>query len=162
MAKRRANTEGNVYQRGDGRWEGRLSYLDSATGERKRVSVYAATKKLALAELDKVKDRLAEDKPVKDATATVAAWLAQWRSTTLAASDRKSATVELYSNLSRKHLEPAPFGVLRLDRLNRPGNPGGSDVPRVWRCRYTWFQATGWADWCSSSNSIGVRIPSAE
>lgn len=37
-----------------------------------------------------------------------------------------------------------------------------ADVPRVRRCRRTWFQATGWVDWCSSSNSIGVRIPRAE
>jgi hypothetical protein len=36
------------------------------------------------------------------------------------------------------------------------------DVPRVWWCRHVWFQATGWADWCSSSNSTGVRIPRAE
>lgn len=39
-------------------------------------------------------------------------------------------------------------------------------MPWVWWCRHGWFQATGWADWiglvCSSSNSPGVRIPSAE
>ena len=27
--------------------------------------------------------------------------------------------------------------------LKRTGNPGDSDVPWVWRCRHTWFQATG-------------------
>jgi integrase len=36
-----------------------------------------------------------------------------------------TATRELYSNLSRKHLEPAPFGATRLDRL-RP-----SDVKKL-------------------------------
>jgi hypothetical protein len=45
--------------------------------------------------------------------------------------------------------------------LNRPGSAGG-DVPRVLRCRHSWFQATGWADWCGSSNSIGVRMPRAD
>ncbi|OBI19055.1 integrase [Mycobacterium sp. E2327] len=117
MAKRAANGRGSVRQRPDGRWEARLSYVDSATGKRKRVSVYAATQKLVLAELDKVQDRLDEGKPPKDATSTVAAWLVHWRATTLAASDRKAATKELYANLSRKHLEAEPFGLLRLDRL---------------------------------------------
>jgi integrase len=60
MAKRAANGRGAVRQRADGRWEARLSYVDSATGQRKRVSVYGATQKLALAELDKVQDRLEE------------------------------------------------------------------------------------------------------
>ena len=46
--------------------------------------------------------------------------------------------------------------------LSRPGESADFDVPRVWWCRYGWFQATGWADWCSSSISTGVRIPSAE
>lgn len=117
MAKRRANSEGSVYQRPDGRWEARLSYIDKDTGVRKRVSVYGPTQKLALVELGKVRDRLEEGKPPKDASATVASWLAHWRATTLAASDRKAATRELYVSLSRKYLDPAPFGEIRLDRL---------------------------------------------
>ncbi|AYE95810.1 site-specific integrase [Mycobacterium paragordonae] len=121
MAKRRANSEGNIYQRADGRWEGRLSYIDPATGSRKRVSAYGATQKAVLAELGKIRDRLEEGKPPKDATTTIEAWLKHWRETTLAASDRKPATRELYSNLSRKHLEPAPFGMMSLDRL-RPAH----------------------------------------
>jgi integrase len=54
----------------------------------------------------------------------VGAWLAHWRATTLAASDRKGSTKELYANLSRKHLEPEPFGANRLDRL-RPSHIEG-------------------------------------
>jgi hypothetical protein len=100
-----------------GRWEGRLSYIDPDTGRRKRVSAYGPTQKAALAELGKIRDRMEEGKPPKDATVTVAAWMARWRETTLAASERKPATQELYSNLSQKHIEPAPFGAVRLDRL---------------------------------------------
>lgn len=55
----------------------------------------------------------------------VGAWLAHWRGTTLAASDRKQATRALYENLSRLHLEPEPFGAIRLDKL-RP-----SDVEKL-------------------------------
>ena len=125
VAKRRANSQGNVYQRPNGRWEARLRYRDPATGEQKRVSVYGATQKAALAELKKVRDRIDEGQPPRDATTTVAQWLAHWRATTLAASDRKAATRELYANLSRKHLEGAPIGHVRLDRL-RP-----SDVEKM-------------------------------
>jgi len=114
-----------VYQRANGRWEARLRYRDPATGQDKRVSVYGRTQKAALAELDKARDRIKAGQPPRDATTTVAAWLAHWRGTTLAAGDRKPATRELYSNLSRKHLEPAPFGATRLDRL-RP-----SDVEKL-------------------------------
>ena len=58
---------------------------------------------------------------MKDATRTVGDWLAHWRATTLAASDRKESTRVLYANLCRKHLESAPFGAIPLDRL-RPTN----------------------------------------
>ena len=125
MAKRRANSEGSVRQRPDGRWEARLSYLDPDSGVRRRVSVYAATQKAALAELDKVQDRITEGQPPKDASRTIGDWLAHWRGTTLAASDRKASTKELYANLARKHLEPEPFGSTRLDRL-KP-----SDIERL-------------------------------
>lgn len=121
MAKRRANSQGNVYQRPNGRWEARLRYTDPATGEHKRVSVYGPTQKAALAELKKVRDRIDEGQPPRDASTTVAAWMAHWRATTLAASDRKPATKELYVNLARKHIEAAAIGNTRLDRL-RPSD----------------------------------------
>jgi integrase len=125
VAKRRANSEGNVYQRPNGRWEARLRYTDPGTGERKRVSVYGATQKAALAELKKVRGRIDEGQPPRDATTTVAAWMAHWRATTLAASDRKPATKELYATLSRKHIEGVAVGRVQLDRL-RP-----SDVEKM-------------------------------
>jgi integrase len=51
----------------------------------------------------------------------VASWLAHWRATTLAASDRKPATRELYANLSRVHLETGALGETTLARL-RPSD----------------------------------------
>jgi integrase len=66
-------------------------------------------------------DRLDAGAPVKDASSTVGDWLAHWRATSLAASDRKESTRVLYANLCRRHLEPAPFGVIRLDKL-RPSD----------------------------------------
>ena len=120
MAKR-ANGEGNVYQRANGTWEARFSYLDPATGARRRISFYGPTAKAVRDKLKTARERLDAGAPVKDATRTVGDWLAHWRATTLAATDRKKSTRVLYASLCRKHLEPAPFGAIPLDRL-RPTN----------------------------------------
>jgi integrase len=120
MAKR-ANGEGNVRQRGNGRWEARLTYTDTETGQVKRLSFYGATAKAARAEMKKARERLDAGAPVKDASSTVGDWLAHWRATTLAVSDRKESTHTLYGLLSRRYLEPAPFGATPLDRL-RPSD----------------------------------------
>lgn len=121
MAKKRSNGEGNVYQRPNGTWEARLSHLDPATGQRKRQSFYGPTAASVRAKLKEARARLDAGAPVKDATRTVGDWLTHWRATTLAASDRKESTRLLYATLSRKHLEAAPFGAIRLDRL-RPSD----------------------------------------
>jgi integrase len=121
MTTRRANGEGNVYQRPDGLWAGRVRYTDPATGQRKRLSVYGTSAKQARAKLKQARDRLEAGAPPKDATRTVADWLKHWRATTLAASDRKESTRELYATLCRRHLESGQFGAIRLDRL-RPSD----------------------------------------
>lgn len=121
---KRANGEGNVRQRPNGSWEGRLSYVDESTGKRKRVSFYGRTATEVRGKIKEARGRLDAGVPPKDATVTVAEWLTHWRSTTLRASDRKETTRELYANLSRKHLEPAPFGATRMDRL-RPSTVEG-------------------------------------
>jgi integrase len=118
---KRANGEGNVYQRANGTWEARFSYLDPGTGQRRRVSFYGPTAKAVRDKMNAARGRLETGAPVKDATLSVGNWLAHWRVTSLAASDRKESTRVLYGNLSRCHLEPAPFGVIALDRL-RPSD----------------------------------------
>jgi integrase len=116
MAKR-ANGEGNFRQRPNGRWEGRVSYVDPLTDKRRSVSVYGATAAECRKELKKVRKRVEEGQPAKDAPDTVRSWLASWRDSSLAASDRKVTTKAQYEMLSRKHLEPEPFGATRLDKL---------------------------------------------
>jgi integrase len=71
--------------------------------------------------MNDARDRIAEGAPVRDATRSVADWLAHWRATTLAASSRKESTQVLYAGLCRSHLEVAPFGLIPLDRL-RPSD----------------------------------------
>ena len=119
-----------------------MSYVDAETGERQRLSFYAPTAKGAAAKMKKARERLEAGSPVKDATLTVAAWMVRWRSTTLAVSDRKAATIEQYTLLARKHIESAPIGAIGLDRLKpsdvealiltmrtkmKPGKPTGDD-----------------------------------
>jgi integrase len=86
-------------------------------GDTKRYVAYGRTRKDVRDKLDTARERLKAGAPVRDATSTVGNWSAHWRATALAASDRKDTTKTLYANLSRCHLEPAPFGAIPLDRL---------------------------------------------
>ena len=90
-----ANGEGSIYKRTrDGkvvRYEGAVSYIDG-DGKTKRHTVYGRTRQDVRDKLELARDRLNAGAPVKDATRTVGDWLAQWRATTLAASDRKEST----------------------------------------------------------------------
>lgn len=123
MAKN-ANGEGSIYKRmRDGkvvRYEGAISYAGD-DGRTKRHTVYGRTRQDVRDRLKEARERLDAGAPVRDATRTVGDWLAQWRATTLAASDRKESTRELYARLCRCHLEPTPFGAIRLDKL-RPSD----------------------------------------
>ena len=108
MAKR-ANGEGNVYQRANGTWEARFSYLDPDTGVRRRVSFYGPSAKAVRDKLKTARERLDAGAPVKDATRTVGDWLAHWRATTLAASatarSRRGCSTRIFavSTWSQRH-----------------------------------------------------------
>lgn len=117
MAKRRSNGEGTFHQRENGTWAGRLTWDDPETGKRKRVAFYGPTQRAVRQKMKDARERLDDGKPPKDASTTVADWMAHWRATTLAVSDRKESTRSLYDSLSRKHLESAPFGLTPLDKL---------------------------------------------
>jgi hypothetical protein len=116
---KRAHGEGTVRQRPSGDWEARLSYLDPATGCRRRISVYAKTAEEVRAKLDAARDRIKEQAPAKDSPQRLADWLTHWYDTALEASPRKQSTKTLYRNLARKHLSPAPLGATPLDRLRK-------------------------------------------
>ncbi len=118
MAKR-ANGEGSIFKRADGTWSGELSYRDD-DGRSKRRTVYGGTQVEVRRKHDDLRDRLAAGAPLKDATMSLAAWLDDWTTKALPASDRKQATVDLYANIARKHLVPA-LGSRALDRL-RPSD----------------------------------------
>jgi integrase len=118
---KRANGEGSIYQRSDGRWCSAIVADDPVTGARHRTVLYGKTRTEVRHKLKAATERAEAGGPVRDAKATVAAWLAQWRATALKASNRKPTTQELYETLSKKHLEAGEFGALALDRV-RPSD----------------------------------------
>jgi integrase len=122
MAKR-ANGEGNVYQRPNGTWQARISYIDDA-GVRRRASFYGPMAAIVRAKMKDARSRIDAGAPVKDATRTVGDWLNHWCATTLAVSGRKETTKSMYASLAKKHVSDL-LGSITLDRL-RP-----SDVERL-------------------------------
>lgn len=115
-----ANGEGSIYKRMRGGKQtgyiGAVSFTGES-GQPKRHMVYGKTRTQVRDKMKAVRERLDNGASVKDSRRNLADWLAHWRATTLAASDRKASTKELYANLSRRHLEADPFGSIRLDRL---------------------------------------------
>ena len=118
MAKR-ANGESSLFKRADGKWSAEISYRDD-DGHTKRRTVYGRTQAEVRTKLDGLRERLEAGAPLKDATITLAAWLEDWTTKALPASDRKQATIDLYTNIARKHLIPG-LGSRPLDRI-RPSD----------------------------------------
>ncbi|MGZ6862671.1 MAG: hypothetical protein ACXVF8_14675, partial [Blastococcus sp.] len=118
MAKR-GNGEGSIFKRANGRWYSALTYRDDF-GEVKRREVSGRTQAEVRAKLREIRDRVEAGAPVKDAATTVGAWLDDWTTKALPASDRKQATIDLYTTIACRHLAPK-VGNVPLDRL-RPSD----------------------------------------
>lgn len=117
MAKRRGNSEGSITKRPNGTYQGQMRYVDPHTRASKRASVYGKTSAECRTKLKVILERLDDGAPARDAKETVGVWMNRWRTTSLAASDRKPTTKHLYDSLSRKHLEAGVIADVRLDRV---------------------------------------------
>lgn len=115
MAKARANGEGNIRQRADGRWEVRVTIgIDFATGEPNRISRYASTQEEAvklLHELSYIRDT----SPKNFETITLGEWLDLCLEVYMKNS-LKQSTYLSYEGYIRVHLKPA-LGNLQLRDL---------------------------------------------
>ncbi|MDM4721026.1 tyrosine-type recombinase/integrase [Micromonospora sp. WMMA1363] len=113
--RKRANGEGTVYQRADGRWEG-AGYVQAADGSSRRVRVYGATRKEAA---DKLAVKLADSHrglpATADPTLTVADYLTRWL-TTVVVHQVRPTTYANYDTYVRQFLIPA-LGHRRLAAL---------------------------------------------
>lgn len=144
MAKKRANGEGNIRKRSDGRWEGRYTAgYDPQTGKRIIKNVLGKTQAEVKAKLTKALEACKELDVVRTDEYTVAEWLRLWydlyaepnvRPTT-AASYRRS--IELYviprigdiklNRLTSRELQKLYKDLLengRLREVQKEKNPG--------------------------------------
>ncbi|MEU3449354.1 tyrosine-type recombinase/integrase [Streptomyces thermolilacinus] len=112
--KARANGEGTIYQRNDGRWEA-ASYVLAADSNRKRVRVYGTTRREAA---DKLAEKIADSNrglPVATADSTVSDYLTYWLGS-VAIHRLRENTHTRYAACVRLHLIPG-LGRKKLARL---------------------------------------------
>ncbi|MFD7631536.1 tyrosine-type recombinase/integrase [Streptomyces sp. NPDC059851] len=112
--KTRANGEGTIYQRKDGRWEA-AGYVLAADGTSKRVRVYGSTRREAA---DKLAEKIADSNrgvPVATADSTVSDHLTYWLNGVAIHSLREN-THTRYATCVRLHLIPG-LGTKKIARL---------------------------------------------
>ncbi|ALO11720.1 Phage integrase [Streptomyces venezuelae] len=110
----RANGDGTVYQRKDGRWEA-AGYILASGNTRRRVRVYGATRKDALAKLTEKIAASNRGLPVAAVDSTVSAYLAYWLDG-VAVHHLRENTHTRYAASIRLHLNPG-LGAKKLARL---------------------------------------------
>ncbi|MFJ9079448.1 tyrosine-type recombinase/integrase [Streptomyces sp. NPDC102278] len=110
----RANGDGTVYQRKDGRWEA-AGYVLAPGNTRKRVRVYGTTRKDALAKLTEKISASNRGLPVAAADSTVSAYLTYWLNG-VAVHYLRENTHTRYDSCIRLHLIPG-LGAKKLARL---------------------------------------------
>ena len=116
MPKRRANGEGNIRKRKDGRWEGRYTAgYDPETGKRIIKNVLGKTQ----AEVkEKLKTAISENQKLdvsKAGTYTVASWVRTWYEVYAEPRIRPN-TKSYYTNYIENHIIPG-IGNISLDKL---------------------------------------------
>ncbi|MEU6550178.1 site-specific integrase [Streptomyces sp. NPDC046915] len=110
----RANGEGTVYQRKDGRWES-AAYVLGPGNTRKRIRVYGATRKEALAKLTEKIAASNRGVPVISAQDSVAAYLTYWLNN-VAVHHLRETTHTRYTAVVEHYLIPG-LGRKRLAKL---------------------------------------------
>ncbi|MFE9256292.1 tyrosine-type recombinase/integrase [Streptomyces sp. NPDC006879] len=113
-SRTRANGDGTVYQRKDGRWEA-AGYVLAPGHTRKRVRVYGTTRKDAMAKLTEKIAASNRGLPVAAADSTVSAYLAYWLDG-VAIHHLRENTYTRYAAAIRLHINPG-LGARKLARL---------------------------------------------
>ena len=113
MTGRRANGEGSVYRRADGRYAA-SAYVPTRTGP-KRQTVYGKTREEAAGKLADLLAQARRGVPVAEKGWTVARYLAYWM-TEVVEEERRPATIATYRKITDRFIVPAIGGV-RLDKL---------------------------------------------
>ena len=112
--RRRANGEGSIWLRKDGRY-GYAAYVPSTAGTSKRVQGYARSHEDARKKLTELIRRADQGTPVASVNWTVADYLTYWLRQVVR-EDRRPKTYQGYESVVRLHLNPG-LGRKRLDKL---------------------------------------------
>ncbi|MDU6202201.1 MAG: site-specific integrase [Flavonifractor plautii] len=116
MAKKRANGEGNIRKRSDGRWEGRYTAgYDPQTGKRIIKNVLGKTQAEVKARLTKALEDCKELDVVRTDEYTVAEWLRLWYDL-YAEPNVRPTTAASYCRSIELHVIPR-IGNIKLNRL---------------------------------------------
>lgn len=115
MAKRKANGEGTIYHRKDGRYEA-AAYLLTAAGHRKRIRIYGKTQAEARERLVAAVSQVQTGVPIPDKHPQLADYLDHWLEEIVRPS-RRPATYDLYESTVRLYLKPG-LGKKKLQRLS--------------------------------------------
>ncbi|MFJ8000949.1 tyrosine-type recombinase/integrase [Streptomyces sp. NPDC096310] len=110
----RANGDGTVYQRKDGRWEA-AGYVLAPGNTRKRIRVYGTTRKEALAKLTEKIAASNRGLPTAAADSTVGDYVTYWLGT-VAVHHLRENTHTRYAACIRLHLNPG-LGTKKIARL---------------------------------------------
>ena len=115
-AKKRANGEGSLRKRSDGRWEGRYTAgRDPVTGKAIYKNVLAKTQKECKEKLERAIEKNGKVDVVRSGRYTVAEWVRLWFETYSKPSIREQ-TAYYYNNYIEKHIVPG-IGSIRLDKF---------------------------------------------
>lgn len=109
MAKKRANGEGSIRQRKDGRWEGLY------TINYKRKSVYGKTKEDVRKKLNKIQSEIDSGSYIEKTNITFGNWLDEWLEV-YAKPTVKLSTYGSYEGYIRNHIKPE-IGKIKLKDL---------------------------------------------
>jgi len=116
MAKRRANGEGSIRKRKDGRWEGRFTAAyDPETGKQIFKNVLGKTQAEVKEKLKKAMEEAQGLDVIRSGQYTVAEWIRLWFETYSKPSLRE-ASAENYRNYIENHIIPH-IGEIKLNKL---------------------------------------------
>jgi len=117
MTHARANGEGTIYRRKDGRYEG-AAYFRTTSGVHKRLRVYGRTREEVHTRLTEAKAKAQQGIPLPDRTWRLGSYLDYWLDQVVH-TNRRPKTYEQYEGAIRLYLKPG-LGTCALSRLSVP------------------------------------------
>ncbi|MFF4114004.1 tyrosine-type recombinase/integrase [Streptomyces sp. NPDC001714] len=115
MPKRRANGEGTITSRSDGRYQA-AAYVYRPDGTRTRKFVYGQTRREVADKLTELQEKTRRGIPAAESTMAFGDYLTYWLAA-IASGRLKPSTLNSYEGLTRLYIRPA-LGKKRLNRLS--------------------------------------------